>query len=377
MTRRALLGFSLVIALGCRVAQASDLAGDVWEMIEAQDRAVDGGEIQHKKIAARVEETISSLSAEDWKQPRNYRAAVIYVLAGGSPTRLRRLLRDHVIEEATPPLLTASLAFADGDREAATKLFSPIDVRAFPPILAGHLALIRGSLLIGVDNTEADKSLSFARLIMPGSQVEEAALRRELAIVDPKTEFDRYILLARRYQFRYPSSPFAEKYWQSLTITASKVGLAFGPDALASTEELFKAAPAKFGFEFHAALARASILLSRADVLRSQTQAAAAFAEKAQATERLELYQAAADAMNGDLAASDSSIKNINASKLNREEVKILNAIRGVGVRLGDAGEQQQTLPAADGPSAETPLVQRLQQTLEDSRKLLHRAGGQ
>ncbi len=377
MTHRALLCFSLAIAIAlCLSAEASTLADDVREMIEAQDRAVDGGDPQQqKKLFARVEESISSLPAADWKNPRYYRSAVIYVLAGGSPARLRRLLKEHVIEESTSPLLTASLAFADGDQETATKLFSPIDAKTFPPMLAGHVALIRGSLLVGVDNKEADKSLSFARLIMPGSQIEEAALRRELAIVDPKTEFDRYIVLARRYQSRYPRSPFAEKYWQNLTVTASKIGLAFGPDALASLEELFKAAPAKFGFEFHAALARASILLSRSDVLKSQTQAAAALADQAQAKERLELYKAAAAAMDGDFASSDSAVKNIDASKLNKEESRILRAIRGVGVRLGDAGEQQ-TLPASDAPAADTPLVQSLQQTLVDSEKLLHRAGG-
>lgn len=372
--RRLLASLSLV-ALSCTAmqARACDLVGSVWELIEGQDRVVAGEASRQAKIAPRIESCISSLSAEDWKQQRNYRAAVIYVLAGGGSTRLKRLLQDHTIEEKDPPLLTASLAFADGDRQNATKLMSALDVRSYPPILAGHLALVRGGLLIGVDNKEAARSLAYARLMMPGSQVEEAALRREIAITDPSIEMDRYLLLARRYQFIYSHSPFATKYWQALTGALSKVGLG---GQLVALDELFKAAPAGYGFEFHAALARTSIQMSRPDVLKAQTQAAAAFVEGAQAKERMKLYQAALRVMGGDSAASDSDLQDVNASYLNREEAMILKTLRSVGARLG-AGDEPTPAQAATASHdrEETPQFQNLEQSLEDSGKLLERAG--
>lgn len=325
----------------------------------------------------RIDACISSLSAEDWKQQRNYRAAVIYVLAGGESARLRHLLHDHVIEEKGPPLLTASLAFADRDRENATKLMSSIDVRIYPSILAGHLALVRGGLLIGVDNKEAARSLAYARLMMPGSQVEEAALRREIAITDPRTETDRYILLARRYQFNYSRSPFAMKYWQNLTPAVSKIDVAIDGGRAAEFEELFKAAPASFGFEFHATLARMSIQMSRPEVLKAQTQAAAAFAESQQAKERLKLYQAALHVMADDSVESDSDLKNIDAASLNGEEVMILKTLRSVGARLGGGEEPQPAQAATSAPDqdADLPLFQNLERSLDDSGKLLERAG--
>lgn len=364
-----------MVALACSAipARACDLVGSVWELIEAQDRAVAGDASRQAKIAPGIEGCIASLSAEDWKQQRNYRAAVIYVLAGGGSARLKRLLQDHAIEEKSPPLLTASLAFADGDRQNAIKLMSSVDVRNFPPILAGHLALVRGGLLIGVDNKEAARSLAYARLMMPGSQVEEAALRREIAISDPNAEPDRYMLLARRYQLIYSHSPFATKYWQALTATLSRIGLG---GRLAESEELFKAAPASFGFEFHAALARASIQMSRPDALKAQTQAAAAFAGSAQAKERVKLYQAALRVMAGDSTASDSDLKDVNASYLNSEEAMILKTLRSVGAKLesGDGDPPAQAATASHDRD-DTPQFQNLEQSLEDSGKLLERAG--
>jgi chemotaxis protein MotC len=368
-----------MVALGCSTIQAHacDLVGSVWELIESQDRAVAGDAPRQAKIMPRIDGCVSSLSTEDWKQQRNYRAAVIYVLAGGGSTRFRRLLQDHIIEEKDPPLLTASLAFADRDRENAIKLMSPIDVRIYTSILAGHLALVRGGLLIGVDNKEAAKSLAYARLMMPGSQVEEAALRREIAITDPRTETERYILLARRYQFNYPRSPFATKYWQNLTSTLSKMDLAMEGGRAAEFEELFKAAPASFGFEFHATLARMSIQMSRPEILKAQTQAAEGFAESAQAKERVKLYQAALHVMVGDLVASDSDLKNIDASALNKEEVMILKTLRSVGARLevGDEPQPAQAATSAPDRDPDMPLFQSLERSLDDSGKLLERAG--
>lgn len=375
MRLRKLLASLSVIALACSPiqARACDLVGSVWELIEAQDRTVAGDPSRQAKIAPRIDGCIASLSAEDWKQQRNYRAAVIYVLAGGGSARLRQLLQDHVIEEKDPPLLTASLAFADGDRQSAIKLMSSIDVRSYPPILAGHLALVRGGLLLGVDNKEAARSLAYARLMMPGSQVEEAALRREIAISDPSVEPDRYMLLARRYQFIYSHSPFATKYWQALTAALPKMGLG---GRLDESDELFKAAPAGFGFEYHVALARTSIQMSRPDVLKAQTQAAATFADSAQAKERMKLYQAALRVMVGDSAASDSDLKNIDASSLNREEAVILKTLRSVGARLG-AGDEPPPAQAttASHDQDEMPQFQNLEQSLKDSGKLLERAG--
>jgi chemotaxis protein MotC len=376
---RALIAATFFVMLGAapKEAMAADnLVDAVWELVEDQDRAVDGGASNQYKIHARIDERIASQTADDWKQLGNYRAAVIYVLAGGTSRRLRALLRDHTIEEKDPPLLTASLAYADGDRDAATKLMSSIDARIYPPILAGHLSLVRGGLMMGSNNIEASKLLAFARLVMPASQVEEAALRRELAIIDPRWDADHYLLLARRYQTRYSKSPFAIKYWQTLSAALSKARSTMDANGLLRFAELYKTAPHDISFEFHAMLARASIVTSRLEMLKSQAQAADSVADNPQNKERLKLYVAAIHMMEGD--TSGEELKNIASSALSKEEITILNSLRGVGAKLEDSDPQPTELaatPDQKNNDADHPLLQKLQQSLDETGKLLQRAG--
>jgi chemotaxis protein MotC len=374
---RAFFAAIFLLALGHQPAsaQADRLVDVVWELVEAQDSAVDGGASNQAKILAQIDQQISSLSAEDWKQLRNYRAAVIYVLAGGSSKRLRGLLLDHTIEEKDPPLLTASLAFADGDRDNATKLMAQIDVKSYPPILAGYLALVRGGLLMGSDKKEASNFLSFARLMMPGSQVEEAALRRELTILDPVRDTKRFLLLARRYQSRYANSPFAARYWQSLSANLLKVAAKVDAERFSPFEDLYKAAPHAVSFEFHAALARASIRSSHLETLRAQAQAAAAASDTPQNKERMKLYLAAVHIMEGETGGDE--LKNIARSSLSKEEIAILNALKDVAAKLDDGGDPAAELATSDRQDGDPdpPIVQGLRQSLADSEKLLQRAG--
>lgn len=378
MTWRA-RSFLVLLFLGVSASDghAETLVDVVDELIEAQNRLVEGKGGSQSKILARAEEQISNLQAEEWKQTRNYRSAVIYVLAGGSSKSLKTLIQKKIIEERNPPLLTASLAFAEGDRERAGELMTHIDARSYPPILGGYVALVQGGLLIGVDDKKATDLLSYARLVMPGSLVEEAALRRELSVLETPAALDRLVLLARRYQGKYLASPYAPRYWRTLQSLGSNETVIFGP-RFKDVEDLFKSAPKDIAFDFHASVACKAILTSRRDLLKAQFEAASALASSVQMKERLRLYAAANKALSGDLADSVADLANIDASALNKEEHTILDALRALAEKFGDAQEKESApVPTSVVQQAQsepdTPLTQSIRQSIVESERLLQR----
>lgn len=379
---RALVRLLMICIVMCGSlvdARAVDLAAMVRDLINCQDRAVGGSAASHAestKNFARIEELLPSLSADDWKQPRNYRAAVTYVLAGGSPWTLKRLLAEHLIEDKEGSLLAASLAYAEGDKDKAAKLLSSIDAKSFPAVLAGHLALVQGGMLIGADDKRAAALFDYARLVMPGSLVEEAALRRELTIVDPGRETDRYLLLARRYKQRYEHSPFARKYWEQLSASILKKAVSLDSSKFAEAEELFKVAPAAVGFEFYTAAARAGILNARPELLKAQIQAATALADTPQAKDRLKLYIAAVSAIDGDTAASEAELRKIDTASLIGEEVLIMRVLSSVGSRLAGTPAATSIGEKQGDQAPESPLIRSVQRTLDDSEALLRKADG-
>jgi len=352
---------------------SNELYSAIQDLLESQDRVVDGAAETQTKLLARIEAIVPTLTPEDWKQQRNYRAVVVYVLAGGAPTAVEALLAEHVVDEKDTPLLAASIAFAHGEKDKALKLMTTIDPKRFPPILAGHLALVEGGLLVGSDNKRASALFDYARLVMPGSLVEEAAIRRELAILDPIQEHTRYLTLAARYQHRFARSPFAPKYWRSLSAAILKGALTMEPWLLSEYEQLFTDAPQGVGFEFHTALTRASLLLSSPEMVKAEAKAAGEAADTPQARERLKVYRALTLSMDGDTAGSAAELKSIDLSVLKREELSLLRALQGVDTRLADGAPIAKAEPATES-DAEPAIVQSLQQSLAESEALLKRA---
>ncbi len=129
---------------------------------------------------------------------------------------------------------------------------------------------MQGGLSIGDDNARAIAHFDLARLLLPGSLVEEAALRRETMILDARTQSQKLLMLAKRYVSKYPSSPFAKSFWTGfkrlLVANALKVEFA----RLAELEEIIEALAPSSRLDIHFAIARKAILNGRLDVATAE-----------------------------------------------------------------------------------------------------------
>jgi chemotaxis protein MotC len=62
-------------------------------------------------------------------------------------------------------------------------MLKDVKPRAIPSSMSGHIALVQGRCLPHSDAPAAIERLDDARLLLPGTLVEEAALRREILLV--------------------------------------------------------------------------------------------------------------------------------------------------------------------------------------------------
>ena len=100
-----------------------------------------------------------------------------------------------------------------------------IDPRSVSLRLAGQLAYSESVLKTGRSPDDAIRLLDWARLLAPGSLVEEAALRREILLAGDQRQGDRVILLARQYVSRFPRSIYADIFILGLSAASVRYRL--------------------------------------------------------------------------------------------------------------------------------------------------------
>lgn len=147
-----------------------------------------------------------------WKEPKNLNALVIYILSGGQARVGKKVLESNAVSESERHLLLGALAYEAGNEIEAKKYLHDFDPRALPPALGSHVALVQGSLLLPEDPGSAMKSLDLARLLSPGTLIEESALRREVFLADDLANLDRFVFLADQYLRRFKTSLYFENF---------------------------------------------------------------------------------------------------------------------------------------------------------------------
>lgn len=152
------------------------------------------------------------LDWEVWSQERQARAAVAFMLSGGSGAVFQELAAQGVTFNIDPNLFAGAMAYAQGNRDAALRLLERVDPIKLPVAIAGQVALAKGILISSQDLEAAQKHFDLARLMMPGTLVEESALRRQAPMVAELGDTAKFERLARRYLFQYSSSVFAKDF---------------------------------------------------------------------------------------------------------------------------------------------------------------------
>jgi chemotaxis protein MotC len=223
--------FALVAPAAASAASANfaDMADELQRIqlqIAQGDKAAYAAQLNQLKIMGAA---IAAAEPETWKDRRQADSLVIYILSGGSLADLAPLLKGDAVVESEWALARGALAYVTNHEAEAISLLGKEDLNALDARLSGEVAFARSVLETKRDAKAAVELLDWARLVAPGGLVEEAALRREIALLAEAKDVGRAAMLTRQYATRFAASLYAADFFRDLAAAIVRFGLADDP----------------------------------------------------------------------------------------------------------------------------------------------------
>lgn len=386
--RFLILSFSLLAFLTVGEVDADEFYETIRDLIALQNQ-IAFGDMMARDLAAKklneIEQALPSYPPALWSDARNEKAIPLYLLNGGSTTALRRIFDRNVFSAENTPLIAASLVYAEGHGQAALSSLQELNLKAYSPILRAHLALIKGGLLIGIDSSKAAEALDYARLLMPQSLVEEAALRREIGIIDPLRQAEKLILLSERYSTSYLASPFANRFWTDLIAIAIKASLEIDAEEFSAIETLLQNAPSSGRLELYLGIIRNALLHNRLDLATSHVARAQLIAQTSNEKNRLKLYSVGLEILAGKFDQGAAHIREIETSTLSGEDSEVRDVLIAIASETRKTESSKNVRPIrpampvdrrAESSGTTSPIVDEVERSLASAGALLKKAAG-
>ena len=328
----AILAPSAVFAESAHISDLIDELQRIQVRIAQGDKAAYPAQLnQLKTIGA----AITTASPETWKNEREADSLVIYVLSGGSLADVAPLLKGDAVIESERSLARGALAYVTNHEVDAIALLGKTNLTALDRRLAGEVAFARSVLETKRDPKAAVELLDWARLLAPAALVEEAALRREIALLAEAKDTSRLAMLTRQYVTRFAASLYAADFFRDLAGAVARLGLADDPANYRLLSSAVAALPPDSRREFLLTLAKSGVVSAKF------TAAAAAATEALESSKadspdamRARLYLAASRLFSDAYDAAIADLKTLSASELDRADASLLAAARKAAAAL-------------------------------------------
>lgn len=183
-----------------------------------QDRIASGDHAalpMQRKLLELVDARLRASGREEFDDPRNMRSLLVYAMSGGNPDTVDVALETLELDETIEVAGAGIVHYLRGEILDARRAFARIDPSTYAPELAAFLHLVKGSVMGTEDAAQAMAMLDRARLMAPGTLVEEAALRRTMILAREAQDVERFTAASSLYVRRFLRSPYAAQFAQS------------------------------------------------------------------------------------------------------------------------------------------------------------------
>jgi chemotaxis protein MotC len=230
------------------------------------------GEMQ-RFLLKTLDQRLRTAGPETFRDTRNVDAVFIFTMSGGNPQTLEYLASRDIEGEFDGRLSRVLRRYLQGQGISALPSFEELVKEYGNTAVGPYLALVAGNVSAG---TEAQKALEYfdkVRLLAPGTNLEEAALRRSLAIALQISDFPKAMDLSGRYVRRFLYSPYASQFvdmFVQLVVDGDgKIQQNQWTDVVATMDD-------ERAQEFYLRVARRALLAGKKDLARD----AASFADQ-------------------------------------------------------------------------------------------------
>lgn len=209
---------ALCVAALCAGARAEG-GLQPFQMVRAleqvQDRIAAGDHASlpmQRKLLEMTDTRLRATTPEELAEPKNRAAFFAYAMNGGNPATFQAALGLLPADDPDRKLAGAIGLYISGQTLAAQEAFAAVDPMRREPEVGAYLALIKGSVFAGDRAKAAMEFLDQARLLAPGTLVEEAALRRTIAVAPDADDPRRFMRASFRYAHAFLRSPYASQF---------------------------------------------------------------------------------------------------------------------------------------------------------------------
>lgn len=317
----------------------------------------DTGALQSQRaLITEIEAQFRAADPEVWQDPRNGRAAVIFFLSGGGPDELRNLLKLNPLPAVDERLLRGALAYVEGREDDAERYLGDVDAMRLPDAIGGQIALAQAAVTVRKDPRKAMAMLDVARLLMPGTLVEEAALRREILVAAQIGDVNQFEQLSRQYLFRFRYSVYAGNFRQRFAAALTRMAFLNDPTQFPRLTALLQPLDRDSRVEVYLMVARGA--LNQGKLVAAAMAAERVLAEAQPVSsdfERARVYRGAVRAASSkDVDTALADLRTAVRTRLPQDDVMLLDAAITTAELVKSAGET--TKVAAAAPAKVDPM---------------------
>jgi chemotaxis protein MotC len=390
MSRVGTIAVALFVLLGsARADEAEAPPREPYQLVRTlhalQDQIARGNLEAHNAQPALLKRLGDEFQKADpavWKDPRNSRAVVTFLLSGGSPQAVDALRsRDLLTIDAA--ILDGAIAYVEGRADDARARLGNIHARDLPPTIAAEIALVQSALVAQTDAKAAIERLDDARLLMPGTLVEEAALRREIFVAGQVDDFDKFEALAQKYFRRFRHSIYAGNFRQRLAVAVARFSFVQQSDRFPRLVALLDQLDDAGQRALYLLIARTALVRGKVEMADLAAEHVLGLTEEGSSErERARFYRAAARVVTNAHEQALLDLQKIEVGRLPERDAELLRAALAVGRNVKKAlptapaqqnqpGEAQTSMRPRIDFSHSHSAIDRAQVLLDESKEQL------
>ncbi|TPJ69505.1 chemotaxis protein MotC [Mesorhizobium sp. B2-7-1] len=339
MKGRTVIGGAIALLLLAAAPTSSAFAQDAlqpYQLVRSlqliQDRIAGGDHAalpMQAKLLEMIDARMRDANAEDFKEPKNFRALLVYGMSGGNPVTVAAAASRAITDPQSLAIAKGVVAYLSGRPAEAIDMLKPIDPMSVPADLGAFLALVKGSLLATDDPAAALTLLDEARLLSPGTLVEEAALRRSVGIAAAQGDAARFALASTQYVASYLYSPYASQFADAFVSGVITLHMAISQDKIADITSIMDPEREKVIY----------LRIARHAAIDGMTELSAFASAKAelgrngngnQDDPRTQLYSSLSTMTSASVDEVRAKLGKIDRGKLSQSDRELLDAARAV-----------------------------------------------
>lgn len=220
----ALVGVSLLVSQPSDTSaqqQVKEFSAPLYALVRSlqyvQDSVVAGDfsamEMQ-RFLLEQVDRKLRKAQPEDFDDPRNVDAALIYAMSGGNPKTLDFIVARDRYGYFDEEITGIMRAYLNGLVPTTKKPMKEIVEEYLDTSLGPYIALIAANVMAAAKDIKSVELFNLARLSSPGSLIEEAALRRSILISINSDMVGQALKFAHIYARRFSKSPYNVQFSQ-------------------------------------------------------------------------------------------------------------------------------------------------------------------